>query len=116
MKYLLLALMVLSMPSWAGCYTIDDCFDVKKNDYTIVAEGYMVRAYGVSVETDEAWEIVLIKQQESGFVRGINENDEVHWEERIDLDFDPDEVINPLTFSQVIRRECKKGLCTTILE
>ncbi len=116
MKYLLVVSMMLSMPSWAGCYTLDDCFDVKKNDYTIVVEGYMVRAFGVSVVTDEAWEIVLIKQKDSGFVRGINENDEVHWEDRIDIDYDPDEKINPLTFSKVITRECKGGLCKTALE
>jgi hypothetical protein len=60
------------------------------------------------------WEIILIKQQDSGYVRGINENDEVHWEDRIELEFDPDSRIDPLTFSRVITRECKQGVCKTV--
>jgi hypothetical protein len=103
-----------SVNTLAGCYSMDDCFDVAKNDYTIIAEGYTVQANGKHLPTGVNWEIILIKQQDSGYVRGINENDEVHWEDRIELEFDPDSRIDPLTFSRVITRECKQGVCKTV--
>ena len=107
---------MLPFSAWAGCYSVDACFDVKQNDYTIVAEGYTVRVTGVHLSSDEAWDIFLVKQQDTGFVRGINENDDVHWEERIEIDFDPNEKINPLTFSKVVTRKCKGGACKTLTE
>ncbi|MCK5881694.1 MAG: hypothetical protein KAG18_07440 [Sinobacterium sp.] len=116
LRYLVAAVLLLSGPAWAGCYNLDDCFDVVKNDYTITIEGYMVRAEGIQLATDEAWSLELIKQQASGFVQGINDNDEVHWNERIDLDFDPDAVIDPLQFSKIITRKCKDGECHTVSE
>lgn len=115
-KNLIICLVLFSTPVWASCYTMDDCFDVRKNNYTIVAEGYTVRAEGIHIASNENWNIILIKQQSSGFVRGINENDEVHWEERIKLDYDPSQKINPLTFSAVITRKCHDGRCTTLTE
>jgi hypothetical protein len=98
----------------AGCYSMDDCFDVAKNDYTIVAEGYTVQAKGRHLPSNERWEIILIKQQASGYIRGINESDDVHWEDRIELDFDPNSRIDPLSFSKVIKRICAQGICKTV--
>ncbi len=76
----------------------------------------MVRAEGVHLPSDQPWELVMIKQQDSGFVRGINEGDDYHWEERIEIAYDPEAVADPVNFSKLVTRVCENGQCQTITE
>jgi hypothetical protein len=102
---------MLSHNTFASCYSLDECFDVKSNNYTISIKGYTVWAEGTHLPSNKQWRLSLIKQYDVGFVTGITLGDDTHWEERIEIEYDPKRVIDPKEFSKLITRVCENGSC-----
>lgn len=118
MYKLSIALLFCALSSFAvaGCHSLDECFDVKKNNYTISVEGYSIWAEGIHLPSNQEWQLQLFKQQDRGFVRGFNLGDDSHWEEVIEIHYDPDAQVDPLQFAKIITRVCENSTCKTVQE
>jgi len=98
-----------------GCYSVESCLDVNQNDYTITSQGYTTWAEGFHRPSQTQWQLRVVKQRESSFVRGVTFGDEYHWEQRIEGE-SSDTEIDPYQFSQTIERVCRNGECTTRID